>query len=56
MEYFISYAHERGIANTEITLSETIKNMGDIGNIEIAIAKKNGFNKVVITNYIQFQQ
>jgi len=52
--YFISYEQQNGIGNTDVTLSESIKGINDIRAIEAGIAKKNGFNNVVITNYIQF--
>lgn len=53
-KYFISYSHGGGFGRCEITRDTLITGFEDIERIEKLIAKRNGFNSILILNYLLF--
>lgn len=53
-KYFISYAHEHGFGNIEITRKNRIESIDDIADLEKIIQEKYIYTNVSILNYKSF--
>lgn len=58
--YFVSFdgflkSGVRSVGRTSIRIDHPIRNDDDVSEIELAIAKHNGFANVVLSNLIRFE-
>jgi hypothetical protein len=50
--YFVSYAHDRGFGNTELTTNHKISTMEEIKNVKKLVEDKGEVKGIAILNFI----
>ena len=53
--YFVSYSHPSGFGQIEIFRDKKISNYKDILEVREVIKKSNGFENIIIINYIELE-